>query len=472
MSYNNYREFLGLPKLHFKKPKTKRVYKNNLIQHISGDDGFRFPFLPFFFGQASEKIPATPGSSVPPAPSDPSGYDYNSFDKGHKPEQGPDIRNRIEEFLAQTHKINDEGTQDFYKLKTPGKATLSQTPSLNRATTTSIEIGPADEILQPITNRPPPPDGASSSRVTTDLDAVKVNEPPHVSKHVTPMKPSDYQLSFVQDLSDDDYEESKPMPDYNVMDTPYETTTNITSSLPKNQLGLTPVEDFPLLQLGSSQINAEQNETTTNFHQEFIRNILTPQTITETPFLSASNNTPSIYGSSIIGDNITIPLEDATATTFTLNPPNRYALSSTQQRPNYNFEYVNQNEGLRQFAAPQSSIYDEPLEFVNRLQTGVSRADRSTENQISLNRLDNIREGPEILQRGQIPAHRNDFTWDAEMDPHYQQALANEIAAQQGRAQQDLPPLQDEAVALPQPLTEENRGINLSGFPFLSSLFK
>ena len=262
------------------------------------------------------------------------------------------------------------------------------------------------------------------------------------------------------------------MPDYNVMDTPYETATDITPSLPKKQLGLTPVEDFPLLQLGSSQINvAEQNESTTNFHQEFIRNITTPQTVPETPFLSASNNTPSIYGSSIIGDNITLPLEDATATTFIMNPPNRYALSSTQQRPNYNFEYVNQNQNVRQFAAPQSSIYDEPPEFVGRLQTGVSRADRSTENQISLNRLDNVREAPEILQRGQIPANRNNFRWEAEMDPNYQQALANEIAAQQGRAQQDVPPLQDEAVALPHPITEENRGINLRGFPFLF-LFK
>ena len=207
MSYNNYREFLGLPKLRFKKPKTKRVYRNNLIQHISGESNGRFPFLPFFSGRDSQNIPAMPigpGSSVPPAPSDPSGYDYYSLFKGNKPDQGPDIRNRIEAFKAQTNQINDEGVEEFTNTTTPGTATIGQTPFLNRATATSIEIGPADEILLPINNRPPPPDDASSSRVTTDLDAVKVNEPPYISNHVAAMKPSDYQLTFVQDLSDDD----------------------------------------------------------------------------------------------------------------------------------------------------------------------------------------------------------------------------------------------------------------------------
>jgi len=349
MPSDNYREFLGLPKLHFKKPKPKRVYKTNAVQAISGDDSpFLFPFL--FFGNRSQKLPATPqepigpGSSVPPPPAGDPGMDTNnSF--SFRPNDDPGVLNGI---VTRTPQINQvpampmevahvlpstiprphrahESKEDFPELNTSRVSTIDS--GVNSTMTDTSNANPYFSLAErdfdvnkfwlnvgnphtvgedesdgddylidtgTVPNHFPRYDQAFRSIQKPYETYLSKSNIPNISRHVQPMPADNYRLTFDTELSSDEEDTSSKL-------------------------------NFA----GNSYSSGARSETTQNIQP--------------------------IKSSKIVGDNVKLPLEDPTAScNFTKPQIHGFPQTST---------ISGMNETTLPFRSPlehSANVYQEP----------------------------------------------------------------------------------------------------------------
>jgi hypothetical protein len=195
MPSDNYREFLGLPKLNFKKPKPKRVYKTNLVQAFSGDASpFLFPFL--FFGDRSQKLPATPqepigpGSSVPPGPPGPPGMDTNNS-YHYRPNDDPGVLNGIVTRTPQINQVPAMPMEVAHVLPVPlphrANQSREEKPILNASTVTSIEPSFNETLNSTMSDTSK--ESAHTSIEGSDLNTASIMSHPSINRHIGNLPP-------------------------------------------------------------------------------------------------------------------------------------------------------------------------------------------------------------------------------------------------------------------------------------------